>query len=300
MKTHLQNHSRILKLIRDFFDEREVLEVSTPLMYHAPASDPYLTAFEVEHQNKTYYLQTSPEYAMKCLLAGGSGPIYQICKAFRNEESGKIHSPEFTILEWYRPGFSEADLIAEVDALMQCICKTEPLEIRTYQDCFETEFHLNAHQANKEELIKLCQEQHIDLVADDTLNLDDYLMLLFSHKIEPTLGLDRPVIITDFPATQAALAKTKIVNGETVAARFELYFKGIELANAYDEQNDPELLRIQFEKDLSERKRLGLKTVPLDEKLIDSTANMPSGCGIALGLDRLIMLAMDKKSIYEF
>lgn len=300
MINQIQQRAHILKQVRSFLDERGVLEVDTPLMYPAPASDPYLKAFEVQYQGQVHYLQTSPEYAMKRLLAAGSGPIYQICKAFRDEEAGKIHSPEFTMLEWYRPGFSEQDLIDEVDALMQLVCQCKPLEVISYRACFEKQLGINPHPSNKTELRALCAVNGIDLVADDSLNRDDYLMLLFSHCIEPKLGEDRPVIVTDFPCTQGALAKSKTVGNEKVAARFELYYKGIELANAYDEQNDPTLLRAQFEKDLSERQRLGLPLVPLDEDLIESTSKMPSGCGIALGLDRLMMLTLGQDQIKPF
>lgn len=294
----LQQKSAVLRNLREFFHERGVMEVQTPLMYHAPVTDPFLKNFELAYQGKTHYLQTSPEYAMKRLLAEGSGPIYQICKAFRDEECGKIHSQEFTILEWYRPRFSEADLIAEVSDLMQQVLKCEPVEVVTYQSLFEEFLNLNPHQVKTSNLLDALNQQ-IELVGLDNPSRDDALMLLFSECIEPEIGHDKPIIVTDYPASQSALAKTKIVDGQSVAARFELYFKGIELANAYDEQNDSQLLRERFENDLAIRQELGLPQVPIDEELLKVTDQMPAGCGIALGVDRLMMLSSDSDCIAD-
>lgn len=298
MKKSLQQRAQMLSSIRQFFAKREVMEVETPLLYPTPVTDPYLKAFAVPYQGKNLYLQTSPEYAMKRLLAAGSGPIYQICKAFRDEEFGHWHRPEFTMLEWYRPGFSEKDLIAEVDALMQLVLGTEALEQQSYRTLFEQFLDVNPHQLDLPQAQALLNK-HIDGQGLDSINVDDILMLLFSQCIEPHIGQDKPLIVTDFPASQSALAKSKMVDGDACAARFELYFHGVELANAYDEENDAEKLRNRFEADLKIREELGLPAVPIDEKLLAITEQIPNSCGIALGLDRLLMLQVGVNDIRD-
>lgn len=297
LKTKLHARAEFIQKIRQFFESQGVLEVDTPLLYHTPVTDPYLKAFSSPYRGHNLYLQTSPEYAMKRLLAGGSGPIYQICKAFRDEEFGNLHRPEFTMLEWYRPGFSEQNLINEVDELMQLVLKTSPLEQISYQALFEKYCDFNPHQITLKAAIEALAQHQITLFGLDKPSIDDCLMLLFSNLIEPQIGQDRPIIVFDFPASQSALAKTKCVEGQTVSARFELYFKGIELANAYDEENDASKLRARFEEDLKTRESLGLPQVPIDEKLLAITDQIPNGCGIALGLDRLIMLALGENNL---
>jgi len=300
MKNKIQAQANFYTQVREFFKSKNILEVQTPIAYPAPVTDPYIDAFEITYLNKKLYLQTSPEYAMKRLLAQGSGPIYQICKAFRDEGSGKFHNPEFLMLEWYRPGFSEENLITELNQLLQFLIKTPALKIKTYKACFEETFNFNPHQISLAELIQLNQEKnYVHVISSTDLSKDDYLNLFFTHHIEKTLGQDGPVIINNFPVTQAALAKHKLIDGDLVAGRFELYYKGLELANAYDEQTDSQKLKQQFEQDLLIRKSLGLKPVPIDQELLNITDQLPSGCGIALGLDRLMMLALGLNNLQE-
>ncbi len=296
---YLKAQAAFYENIRAFFKAKKVLEVQTPLLYPTPVTDPYIQAFEVPYQNKKLYLQTSPEYAMKRLLAAGSGPIYQICKAFRDEDFGRFHNPEFTLLEWYRPGFSEEDLIQEVDELLQTLIQTMPLETLSYRACFEQKLGINPHQTSLNNLISLCEKHELIILSSTELSRDDYLTLLFSHCIERSLGRDRPVIINNFPVTQAALAKHKLIDGDWVAGRFELYYQGIELANAYDEQTSAQILKDQFEQDLKIRQTLNLKQVPIDQDLLDITNDLPTGCGIALGLDRLIFLGLKLKHLQD-
>lgn len=304
IKNRIQAQADFYAQIREFFKLKNILEVQTPIAYPYPVTDPYIDAFEINYLNKKLYLQTSPEYAMKRLLAQGSGPIYQICKAFRDEGSGKFHNPEFLMLEWYRPGFSEQDLVDELDQLLKFLIHTPDLKIKSYKTCFEEKFNFNPHQISLENLIDLTtKNNYLNLYQAHSkplnLNKDDYLNLLFTHHIEKTLGLDGPMIINNFPVTQAALAKHKIIDGDLVAGRFELYYQGLELANAYDEQTDSQKLKSQFEQDLNLRKSLGLKLVPMDQELLNITDQLPSGCGIALGLDRLMMLALDLNNLQE-
>lgn len=290
---NLKHRAVILKKIRDFFATRNVLEVDTPLLGTTTASDPHITSIRVDDR----YLQTSPEFAMKRLLSAGSGSIYQICKAFRDDEVGRLHNPEFTILEWYRPGFNHLDLMQEMDELLQIILNTKPADKFSYQELFAQFLKINPHHASFTEL-KQCAEkngvQYAESIHDDK---DDWLHLLMTHCIEPNIGKEKPVFIYDYPASQAALAQIRPGN-PTVAERFEVYFHGVELANGYHELADSKEQRQRFLADNKKRAQLGFDTVPVDEKLLAALAHgFPECAGVALGVDRLIMLAMQAESI---
>lgn len=296
LNKYLTARAALYRQIRTFFAERQVVEVDTPLLADAPVTDPFLEALTVEHQGKTQYLQTSPEYAMKRLLAAGSGDIYQLCKAFRAEEAGRLHRTEFTLLEWYRVGFDEHDLMAEMDALLQYTLSCLPAKKHTYQHLFEKYLEINPHTASEAALLAIAHQQ-LDLVADH-LNRDDYLMLLFSHRIEPHLGHEQPVFVYDYPASQAALAQCKQVDGQHVAARFEVFVNGVELANGYHELTDAAEQKRRFEKDLAVREQLGLPAVPIDEGLVQALEEgLPACAGVALGVDRLLMLRCGQNSL---
>jgi elongation factor P--(R)-beta-lysine ligase len=292
----------ILRKIRDFFKAQGVLEVETPLLAHATASDPYIQSFSTflvepgNHNPKKLYLQTSPEFAMKRLLAAGIGPIYQICKAFRNEESGRLHNPEFTMLEWYRPGFNHHQLMDEMDQLLKHILNTPEAERLSYQALFLTHLQLDPHQASLAELQR-CATQHNLHTKEPILEGDTWLQLLMSHVIEPQLGRHAPLFVYDFPASQAALAKIRREN-VPVAERFEVYIKGLEIANGYHELGDPIEQQYRFEQDLVKRKALQQPTVPIDTHLIAALKHgFPNCAGVALGVDRLIMLATQQTHI---
>jgi elongation factor P--(R)-beta-lysine ligase len=268
-------------------------------------TDPFLHSM-VSHvvmpgvSQKTVYLQTSPEYAMKRLLAAGSGPIYQLCKAFRNEESGRQHNPEFTMLEWYRPGFDHHDLMTEMDAFLQCILKTEKAERLTYRDAFREYASIDPHTASVAEL-QTCAALH-DIIFSSTEQLvtrDDWLYLLISHLIEPKLGQTRPTFLYDFPASQAALAR--ILPGDPlVAARFEVYVQGVELANGYYELANAEEQQQRFDADLKKRALLQNVSIAPDQRLLAALAEgFPDCAGVALGVDRLVMLATGADSISD-
>ncbi len=292
----LQARAKLYHQLRQFFAERGVLEVETPLLSSAGTTDVHLVSISAQRhlhgQRQTHYLHTSPEFAMKRLLASGSGAIYQICKVFRDDEHGRKHNSEFTMLEWYRPQFNLQDLMAEVtDLLHLCVDSQLKVEQLSYKHAFYQALNINPLTASVAQLKHIALEHGLDLdLGDDRLA---YMDLLFSHCVEPNLGLENAVFLTDFPPELASLAKIHIDNdGEQVASRFELYINGLELANAYDELIDADILRQRFLQDNAERKRLGLVEMPIDEHLLSALPNMPECAGIALGIDRLLMVIL--------
>lgn len=293
----LHARAKLYQTIRQFFAERQVLEVETPILSYAGTTDVHLTSITAQrHINgkmTTHYLQTSPEFAMKRLLASGSGAIYQICKVFRDDEHGRKHNSEFTMLEWYRPDFSLQDLMQEThDLLKVCLpylSETTP-QILSYKHAFQNRLDINPLQASLEQLKQTAQRLGLDIDLGD--NRLAYIDLLFSHIVEPSLGYDTPVFLTDFPPEMASLAKIKQdEDGERVSARFELYIQGLELANAYDELVDASVLRQRFEQDNAQRRAIGLVEMPIDEYLLSALPHLPACSGIALGIDRLLMIA---------
>lgn len=297
----LRARAGILATIRQFFADGGVLEVETPLLSQATVTDPYVIAIpalsKIGEQDHVRYLQTSPEYAMKRLLAAGSGSIYQICKAFRQGDIGKYHNPEFTLLEWYRVGFDHHALMNDMDALLQLILKTEAAERISYAQIFESIVTINPHEASIEELMKVAKSR---VSFEGQLNnRNAWLELLFTHCILPQMGQDRPIFIYDFPVSQAALAKIRPGN-PPVASRFEVYYRGIELANGFHELQDATEQRKRFENDLAYRVMNQIPPVPLDENLLAAlTQGLPDCAGVALGLDRLMMLALQASHISD-
>ncbi len=272
----IKGRARIVSDIRHFFSQRHVLEVDTPILSRAAPTAPYLESFKTEFipmgsiDKASYYLQTSPEFAMKVLLAGGSGSIYQIAKVFRNGERGRLHSPEFTMLEWYRPELNLEELMDEVAALLQTITSYSESVRFSYKEVFSQYLNINVLVCSKDELQKLAIKKLPSFSGDFYLDRDGWLELLMSQVIEPELAsLKKPVFIYNFPASQAQLAKVKLDNdGEQVAARFELYAGGLEVANGYDELLDAKELRKRFEYDNQQRLKLGKAEMPIDEKLL--------------------------------
>ena len=302
---NLRLRAEILKKIRDFFAAKGVMEVETPLMCHTSVTDPFIRSihalFQTEpHKRKQrYYLQTSPEYAMKRLLAAGIGPIYQIGKAFRQGEIGRLHNPEFTMLEWYRPGFNHHDLMNEMDELLQLVLNSAPAERKSYGELFQSVLNINPHEATIDELAE-CAANHQISVHGEIDDCDTWLHLLMAHCLEPKLGLDnKPCFIYDFPASQAALAKIQ-PGTPRVASRFEVYVNGIELANGFHELQDANEQRLRFDKNLAERKRLDLPNMPIDEYFLAALEHgLPDCAGVALGVDRLVMIATKSHKIAE-
>lgn len=301
----LRARADLLATLRRFFAERAVLEVETPLLAATTATDVYIESFAVPDPSAsppvTRYLQTSPEFAMKRLLAADSGAIYQLGKVFRRGESSARHNPEFTLLEWYRPGFSLADLMAEVETLLQSVLGCGPIARLSYRELFQQHLQFDPHQISAEDLRELARAS-IDFGSDD-LSSTDYLQLLLASVIEP--ALPEFCFIYDYPVAQAALAQIgDDAQGQAVARRFELFGKGMEIANGYFELTASAEQRARFEADNARRAGLGLTQYPVDEKLLAALdAGLPACAGVALGVDRLLMLllgAQDIRSVISF
>ncbi len=303
---HLRQRADVLGRIRQFFHERGVLEVETPLLSRHASTEPHLDSLTTRYTGPgfaggvTLHLQTSPEYAMKRLLAAGSGPIYQICKAFRDGEAGPRHNPEFTLLEWYRPGCDHHALMNEV-ALLVATLLSSGAECRrmTYAEAFGVYAGCDPHRAPLSELYQCLREAAGGgLQGIDTDDRDTLLDLLMSHAVEPRLDAG-PVFIHDFPASQAALARVR-PGDPPLAERFELYIDGVEVANGYHEVTDPEEQAACFRRDRERRRRLQRPDVLPDERLLAAMeAGMPPCAGVALGIDRLLMVMTRAKGIDE-
>ncbi|OOF42937.1 elongation factor P lysine(34) lysyltransferase [Rodentibacter trehalosifermentans] len=300
---NLLARAKIMADIRRFFTDRGLLEVETPVLSEFGVTDLHLSTFNTEfiapfnELSKTLWLSTSPEYHMKRLLAAGSGPIFQISKVFRNEEAGNRHNPEFTMLEWYRPHFDMYRLINEVDDLLQQILDCKPAESMSYQFAFQEYVGLDPLSASRKELVEVAHQHHF--MAEEDEERDTLLQFLFSEVVEPQIGQDAPVAIYHFPSSQAALAQLSMED-QRVAERFEFYYKGLELANGFHELTDVSEQRRRFEQDNRQREKLGLPTRAIDERFLSALqAGIPNTSGVALGVDRLIMLALKAAHIKE-
>lgn len=299
----------ILNKIRQFFLNRDVIEVETPLLGQSTVTDVHLEAFETDFNYfpsssldvaDTLYLQTSPEFCMKRLLASGYESIYQISKAFRHEGKGSIHNPEFTILEWYRIGFEKDDLIKEVSSLLKEVLDCNEPKVISYQDLFIEHVNIDPLEASIDELKAIINKKDkTSNWINEESNVDILLQFILSELIEPNIGIDEPVFIHNFPISQASLAKQNTQDAR-VADRFECYFKGIELVNGFCELTDHIEQLDRFNKDNLERKQIGNKEKPIDTRFIGALkSGLPSCSGVALGIDRLLMLALNKKKIDE-
>ncbi|HDM8203802.1 TPA: elongation factor P--(R)-beta-lysine ligase [Vibrio harveyi] len=294
----LRQRAALITSIRQFFAERQVMEVDTPAMSHATVTDIHLHTFQTEFVGPGYadgsklFFMTSPEFHMKRLLAAGSGCIYQINKAFRNEENGRHHNPEFTMLEWYRIGFDHHKLMDEMDDLLQLVLKCGAAERMTYQQAFIDVLGVCPLEGSMQELKVVATKLGLSDIAEPEEDRDTLLQLLFSIGVEAKIGQQAPAFVYDFPASQAALAKINPQDNR-VADRFEVYFKGIELANGFHELDNPKEQLARFEQDNAKRLEMGLKPQPIDYHLIGALeAGLPDCAGVALGVDRLIMLAL--------
>ncbi|MCP4042016.1 MAG: EF-P lysine aminoacylase GenX [Gammaproteobacteria bacterium] len=288
--------AEILARIRGFFAEREVLEVETPLLSAETVTDPHIhsltTRCKLPGGEGELYLQTSPEFAMKRLLAAGSGSIYQVCKAFRDGEAGSAHNPEFTILEWYRVGFDHHLLMDEVDELLRVLGISEqPAERLMYREAFNRFGGCDPFQAAEEELSALATESGLVSEGANGLDRDGLLDFLFSQLVQPSLAGQRPYFIHSYPSSQAALARIN-PDAPAVADRFELFFQGVELGNGYHELADSVELRSRFSTDLAKRAALGMPAPQPGEHFLSAmTYGLPDCAGVAVGVDRLVMLA---------
>lgn len=303
----LAARARLLAGIRAFFAVAGVMEVETPALSAGAATNPALESLQTLYcgpgapPDGRLFLHTSPELPMKRLLAAGSGPIFQICKVFRAGERGRLHNPEFTLLEWYRPGFDHHALMDELEAL---VCQVSGYSRRaqrmSYRELFFAHLGIDAHRADVDVLRQRALTAGIGGAAQlDLGGRDAWLDLLLTHCIEPRLRGRGMVLVYDYPASQAALARVR-PGDPALAERFELYLDGIELANGFHELTDAGEQRRRFVEDLARRDALDLPRVPMDERLLAALeAGLPGCSGVALGVDRLLMLATGRRSIEE-
>ncbi len=291
----------LLTRIREFFANAGVLEVDTPVLSAAGTTDPAIHSFSTSYHGpgsrhgSRLYLHTSPEFPMKRLLAAGAGSIYQICKVFRDGESGSHHNPEYTLLEWYRTGYDHMALMAEVDSLLREVLKDilplGPARHWTYRELFMNYSGIDPFATSANEVRQALQVKEISapsgLVEDE---IDGWLDLLLTHVIEPALDTGL-IFVSEYPASQAALAR--LLPGEPpVAARFEVYLDRVELANGYHELTDAAEQLRRFERDNTRRGARHLAAIELDWRLLAALhAGLPDCAGIALGIDRLLMIA---------
>ncbi|KTC81667.1 elongation factor P--(R)-beta-lysine ligase [Legionella brunensis] len=292
----LRKRTQFLTKIRAFFQQRDYLEVETPVMARFGITDVYLSNIKATFRGEAYCLQTSPEYHMKRLLAAGSGPIFQLARVFRDDELGRWHNPEFTMLEWYQLDINHHQLMDEVGELLQMILQCQPMIRKTYQQTFLEICEFDPLSTTIAELQKVLKRYELDnVLPSDEQDQDQYLFLLMSHVVEPALGLKNvPVAVYDFPPSQAALAQIN----QGVAERFEVYFKGVELANGFHELTDWQAQAERFNQDLAIRKRQGLPPSAPDEYLLQALSHgLPSCSGVALGVDRLLTLALSLSGI---
>ncbi|RVU83925.1 EF-P lysine aminoacylase GenX [Leucothrix sargassi] len=288
----------MLRDIREFFYQRQVLEVETPALSQAANTDPYIDSFSLSNQQR--YLHTSPEYAMKRLLASGSGDIYQICKVWRSEPSAKHHNAEFTMLEFYRVAYDLEQLMAEVDALLTELLPSlkKPSQFTTYADLFLDNLGINPHTVSVEEL-KACVDKQVPEFQGE-LDHQGYLDLLLTHCIEPKLATDRISFIYDYPATQSALAQTESMDDYSVAKRFEVYVGSLELGNGYQELTSYHANAEVLHKETSIRQQSNFEVMPIDERFLSAMqAGLPECAGIAIGVDRLLMLKTGANNIKQ-
>lgn len=303
----LARRAEIAARVRAFFAARDVLEVETPLLSAAGTPEPHLASLAAhdpqEGEGRTWWLATSPEFPMKRLLAAGFGPIFQLARVARGGEGGRRHNREFTLLEWYRPGWDHQRLIGEVEDLLAAVLgpRTGPAARLSYADAFRRHAGVDPHRASIDELdgaIAAAGLAGPSFAADDR---DGRLHLLMALAVEPALGTGT-VAIHDFPASQASLARVRPAAGDepAVAERFEVYVDGVELANGFHELTDAGEQRRRFAADLDRRRAAGLPTPPADERFLAALDHgLPPSAGVALGFDRLVMLATGAATIDE-
>jgi elongation factor P--(R)-beta-lysine ligase len=295
----LQLRAALLARTRGFFAARGVLEVDTPIVVNAPVTDVHIHSAQVRFEaGGPFFLHTSPEYAMKRLLAAGSGDIYQICHVVRALERGRLHNAEFTLVEWYRLGFSLDALMSEVEALVRELLdrpRAYPAAERvSYREAFVHALALDPFTAPVAQLSEHARRAGFD---DVTTDRDELLELLMGTVIGPQLGKDGLTFVHSYPASQAALARLDPADPRA-AQRFELYCNGIELANGFHELASEREQRERFDHDIAERRRSGLPVASLDERLLAALeAGLPDCCGVALGFDRTLMLAAGAQRI---
>jgi len=287
--------------IRQFFADRDVLEVETPIFSRYGNTDPAIASIMADFSSdlssspEIRYAHTSPEFPMKRLLVKNAGAIYQICKVFRKEEIGRLHNPEFSMLEWYRPGLNYNQLMDEISELIKYLGIAQNVKRISYAELFQMHLDLDVLNTSVAQLKQCAKENGLESVGFGE-NYDDWTALLLANLIEPKLGFDEPVFVYDYPASQAALSQIR--EKDNVAERFELYIQGIEIANGYQELTDVKIYERRFETDNEKRKVSGLPEILMDKWLLnDLLSGLPNSSGVAMGLDRLLMIKTDATHI---
>lgn len=298
----LQQRGELLRRLRQFFYDHQFVEVETPLLAGEVIPEQYIEPYRAVTPGEQQFLQASPELHMKRLVANGMPVIFQITRSFRADEHGPLHNPEFTIVEWYRAGDDMAAGMQLLDDLCVAMLGTTPAKRTSYADAFAEHVGLCPHTASTEALAKRSEELDVPVAKNfRSDNRDEWLNLLLSFVVEPKLGLNEPEILFDYPASQAALAKTAPnAAGIEVAKRYELYYRGVELANGYEELTDAAELRRRLAEVNHARQADGRAELPIPESLLAAmTGGLPDCAGCALGFDRLAMLAFGKTAIAE-
>jgi lysyl-tRNA synthetase class 2 len=301
----ISQRANMLNIIRDFMQAHSILEVETPVLCHATVTDPHIESLNTvlnypdQLESTTFYLQTSPEYAMKRLLTSGIGAIYQISRVFRDKEIGRLHNPEFTLLEWYQPGYDHHAMMNAVEQLIILFGFKQCARIN-YADIFKRHTGIDPHNSNDDELFQFANKLGLHSYADDKSFLLDFI---FNEKIAPNLSKGIPTFIYDFPECLSALAKLS-QDSPSRAERFELYINGVEIANGFNELCDANEQKHRFEINQALRKQNDKTNYVIDKRLINALDHGLSACaGVAIGLDRLLMMLVqcdDIKQVLTF
>ena len=288
-KKVLQQRANILKAIRDFFVTQGFLEVETPYRIPAPAPESHIDAIP----SGSWFLHPSPELCMKRMLAAGYEKIFQVCRCWRERERGNQHIPEFTLLEWYHSGIDYRTLMEECEEMIQMVA----ISIGLGNNVFFRNEVIDLSGPWEKLSVREAFREYAKTPMEEALQrgLFDEMMV---RDIEPRLGIKKPIFLYDYPAERAALARLKSED-ETVAERFELYIGGLELANGFSELIDPEEQKKRFEKENENRRSMGKPIYPMPEQFLEELNEMAPSAGIALGVDRLIMVLLDASSIDE-
>ena len=297
------------RMVREFFHVRDVLEVETPVLSRAANTEPNIASFPLEFSGRTdgaprtRWLRTSPEFALKRLLAAGIGDCYELGRVFRDGEAGGRHNPEFTMLEWYRVGWDHHRLAGEtvelVQAALALVGRQARVETLAFRELYRTRLGIDPFDAGIDALRDALGDVAVDPAG---LTRDDWLDLLMTHRIQPLFDADAITVVGDWPASQCALARVaEDADGVTVAQRFELYLGPLELANGYHELTDADEQAARFARDLARRRGRGeASPPPLDQALLDALAHgMPDCAGVALGVDRLLMALLRTQRIAD-
>ncbi len=297
--SYIQDRAKMLFIVRKFFHQKNVMEVDCPALTPYASIDEHIDLIEAKVSNKKQYLHSSPEYGMKKLLANGVGDIYQLSHVFRDNEEGDLHQSEFMMAEWYRIGMSFENMMEEVVDFTRLFLGSIPYSTLSYRQAFIKYTGLDYVTASRQDLLDQIHKKNIKAYRGiEHENKDNLLNIIFVNEIEPHLGHDHLLILSYFPATQSALAQTAYIEEEAVAMRFELYYKNIELANAYHELLDVNELKARLNKANQKRKRLSKDAFLMDEAFLKAhEVGIPDCCGVAVGFDRLMLLRHQKTSL---